>query len=101
MKKILLLILFMFTLVNCSKKTYISSDTTIESTSLDAYSTSNDDKLVQSIINSKNSNSKIKLDGKEYSLDNFKNIMDTISGSYNIILEKYSDKQVINIVRKK
>ena len=91
----------MFSLFNCSKKNYISSDTKIESISLDAYSTNNDNALVQSIINSKYSKSKIKLDGTEYDLTNFKNIMDTISGKYNISLEKYSDRQVINIVRTK
>lgn len=101
MKKTILLILLMFSLVSCSKKTYISRDTKIESTSLDAYSTNNDNALVQSIINSKNSKSKIKLDGTEYDLDNFKNIMDTISGKYIINSEKYPDRQVINIARTK
>ena len=101
MKKTILLILLIFSLVNCSKKTYISRNSKIESTSLDAYSTNNDNALVQSIINSKNSKSKIKLDGTEYDLNNFKNIMDTISGKYNISLEKYPDKHAINIIRTK
>lgn len=100
MKKIFLLVLYILFFVNCSKKTYISNNDKIESTSLDAYLDSNNN-LVKSIVNSKNDNSKIKLDGKEYNVNEFKKIIDTITGNYSFTVEKYSDKQIINITRKK
>lgn len=99
MKNIFLLTLIILLLANCSKKAYTTNNDKVESTSLDAYSDNNN--LVQSIINSKNDNSKIKLDGKEYNVNEFKRIIDTISGSYSVTVEKYLNKQFINIIRGK
>lgn len=75
------------------KKEVINSSNSL---SLDAYESSDGTNRIKSIINSKES-TKINLDGKEYDIDLFKSIVDTIKGEYSINVD--NNKKIVRIIR--
>jgi hypothetical protein len=98
-KNIIYIPLIILLTIGCAPKKIILKKEVINSSnslSLDAYESSDGTNRIKSIMNSKEP-TKINLDGKEYDIDLFKSIVDTIKGEYSINID--NNKKIVRIIR--